>query len=96
MAMLRGTLITSVFRKATLLPANGPASAADNAKTVTLMSADCERITRGLVPLHDLWADITQVAIATWLIERQLGVACVAPIAVTLSELLVFSRREQK
>lgn len=84
--MLRGTLITSVFRKATLLPATGPASTADNAKTVTLMSADCERITRGLLSLHDLWADVAQVAIATWLIERQLGVACMAPIAVTLGE----------
>lgn len=80
MAMLRGTLITSVFRKATTLAA----AAATSARTVTLMSADCERITRGLLVLHDMWADVTQVAVATYLIQTQLGVACVAPIAVTL------------
>ncbi|KXJ87085.1 ABC transporter [Microdochium bolleyi] len=80
MAMLRGTLITSVFRKATTIST----TAATSAKTVTLLSADCERITRGLLVLHDLWADVAQVAIATYLIQTQLGVACVAPIAVTL------------
>lgn len=80
MAMVRGTLTTAVYQKA--LQMNITAST--NAKTMTLMSADCERITRGLMDLHELWANLTQVALATWLIETQLGVARVAPIAVTL------------
>lgn len=40
--------------------------------------------------LHELWANIAQVAIATYLIETQVGVACVAPIAVTLGESVLF------
>ena len=80
MAMVRGTLTAAVYRKA--LQMNMKAST--SAKTITLMSADCERITRGLMDLHELWANVTQVALATWLIETPLGVACVAPIAVTL------------
>ncbi|KAK3987100.1 ABC transporter [Cladorrhinum sp. PSN332] len=80
MAMIRGSLTTAVFRKALQLNV----SAANDAKTVTLMSADCERIVRGLMDLHELWANVTQVALATYLIQTQLGVACVAPIAVTL------------
>lgn len=80
--MVRGTLTTAVYQKALQMNI----SASTNAKTMTLMSADCERITRGLMDLHELWANLTQVALATWLIETQLGVACVAPIAVTLRE----------
>lgn len=86
MAMIRGTLTTAVYRKAMSIRS----TAASNAKTVTLMSADCERITRGLMDLHELWANIAQVAIATYLIETQVGVACVAPIAVTLGESVLF------
>ncbi|KAK4168151.1 ABC transporter [Cladorrhinum sp. PSN259] len=80
LAMIRGSLTTTVFRKALHLNV----SVANDAKTVTLMSADCERIVRGLMDLHELWANVTQVALATYLIQTQLGVACVAPIAVTL------------
>ena len=53
-------------------------------KTVTLMSTDCERVSRGLLGLHDLWANVIQVGLATWLIEREMGVACVGPIGVTI------------
>ncbi|KAK4222045.1 ABC transporter [Podospora fimiseda] len=80
MAMIRGSLTTAVFKKTLQLNT----SAANDAKTVTLMSADCERIVRGLMDLHELWANVSQVALATYLIQTQLGVACVAPVAVTL------------
>jgi len=82
MAMIRGSLTTAVFRKGLQLNV----TPANDAKTVTLMSADCERIVRGLMDLHELWANVAQVAIATYLIQTQLGIACVAPIAVTLCE----------
>ncbi|KAM7186181.1 ABC transporter [Rhypophila sp. PSN 637] len=81
MTMIRGTLTTAVYGKALEMNIN----ASTSAKTVTLMSADCERIVRGVMDLHELWANITQVALATWLVEVQLGVACVAPVAVTLT-----------
>ncbi|KAH0145045.1 P-loop containing nucleoside triphosphate hydrolase protein, partial [Aureobasidium melanogenum] len=80
LSMLRGTLITAVYGKAT----NIVAVAKDNKASITLMSTDVERAIRGLVDLHEMWANIVQVAIATWLLEIELGAACVGPVIVAL------------
>lgn len=80
--MLRGTLITAVYAKAT----NIVAMAKDNKASITLMSTDVERATRGLIDLHEMWANIVQVAIATWLLEIELGAACVGPVIIALSK----------
>ncbi|KAF7853664.1 hypothetical protein EAF04_010655 [Stromatinia cepivora] len=78
--MLRGVLVSAIYRKTT---ANG-ISLLDNSAAVTLMSTDIERITTGFVVVHELWAGLIQVGITTWLLKTQLGVACVAPILVSL------------
>ncbi|OAG06384.1 P-loop containing nucleoside triphosphate hydrolase protein [Paraphaeosphaeria sporulosa] len=83
LVMLRGSMITTVFRKATDLSLGQ----FDPAESVTLMSTDVERVNRGLLDMHDFWANIVQVAVATWLIKVELGVAAVAPIAVALATL---------
>ncbi|KAG9646246.1 P-loop containing nucleoside triphosphate hydrolase protein, partial [Aureobasidium melanogenum] len=80
LSMLRGTLITAVYGKATDIVA----VAKDNKASITLMSTDVERATRGLIDLHEMWANIVQVAIATWLLEIELGAACVGPVIVAL------------
>ncbi|KEZ41985.1 hypothetical protein SAPIO_CDS6562 [Scedosporium apiospermum] len=46
------------------------------------MSADIERIALGLKNVHDLWANVIQVALAAWLLEKQTGVAIVLPLVV--------------
>ena len=84
---MRGSLITAVFEKATELGLEE----SNSAKSVTLMSTDVERTIRGLLDMHDMWANVIQLAIATWLIETELGVACVAPIAIALC---MFFRRD--
>ncbi|KAG9958555.1 P-loop containing nucleoside triphosphate hydrolase protein, partial [Aureobasidium melanogenum] len=81
LSMLRGTLVTAVYGKAT----NIVAVAKDNKASITLMSTDVERATRGLIDLHEMWANIVQVAIATWLLEIELGAACVGPVIVALA-----------
>lgn len=73
-------MITTVFKKATELSLGQ----FDPAQSVTLMSTDVERVNRGLLDMHEFWANIIQVAVATWLIEVELGVAAVAPVAVAL------------
>ncbi|KAI4747400.1 multidrug resistance-like protein [Aureobasidium sp. EXF-12298] len=87
LSMLRGTLITAVYGKAT----NIVAVAKDNKASITLMSTDVERATRGLIDLHEMWANIFQVAIATWLLEIELGAACVGPVIVALGTTIWFS-----
>jgi hypothetical protein len=50
------------------------------------MSTDVERTVRGLIDLHEMWANVIQVAIATWLIEIELGAACIGPVVVALGK----------
>ena len=51
---------------------------------ITVMGTDVERICLGVRSIHLSWSAILDIGIATWLLERQLGAACVAPILLTL------------
>ncbi|KAF3939696.1 hypothetical protein ABW19_dt0206417 [Dactylella cylindrospora] len=76
--MMRSALIAAIYTKTTEISI----TALNNAESVTLMSGDVENLIRGLKEIHELWAAIIQIAIATWLLARQLGYACVGPIIV--------------
>jgi ATP-binding cassette subfamily C (CFTR/MRP) protein 1 len=82
--MLRGSLVAAIYRKTTEISL----TALDNSAAVTLMSTDVERIVMGLKMMHEFWANLIQVGIATWLLQRELGLACVAPIALSIGMLL--------
>jgi ATP-binding cassette subfamily C (CFTR/MRP) protein 1 len=56
----------------------------DTASSLTLMSADIERIVTGMQTAHELWSNILEVAIAIFLLQRELGAACVIPIGVAI------------
>lgn len=77
MYMARGALVAAIYSKTTEvgLPA------ADNS-ALTLMSGDIERIIAGFLNVHELWANTAQVAIACWLLSRQIGLAFLAPLVV--------------
>jgi ATP-binding cassette, subfamily C (CFTR/MRP), member 1 len=76
--MIRGTLVTAIFQKTTEISI----TALGNSTSVTLMGTDVERIMRGLRDMHELWANVIQVTLATWLLSRQLGLACIAPLVI--------------
>jgi ABC-type multidrug transport system fused ATPase/permease subunit len=78
--MSRGCLTAAIYKKTT----ESKLSAAEDAAAVTLMSTDTERIRMGFMNLHEFWANIVEVAIGSWLLQRQLGAACVAPLLVLL------------
>ncbi|KAF2257693.1 P-loop containing nucleoside triphosphate hydrolase protein [Lojkania enalia] len=78
LTMLRGALVTAIFTKTTELSI----TALDNSAAVTLMSTDVERLILGLRGLHDLWANMLQLGLATGLLSQRLGWACVGPIVV--------------
>ena len=80
--MARGGLISTLFVKASTLKANE----VDSAQAMTLMSADIERITNGWQTMHEMWANSIEIALAIWLLERQLGAACAIPLAVAIGE----------
>ncbi|KAE9374191.1 canalicular multispecific organic anion transporter 1 [Stipitochalara longipes BDJ] len=82
--IIRGSLVTAIYRKTTEISL----TALDNSAAVTLMSTDVERIINGLRMMHEFWANLVQVCIATWLLQRELGVACVAPIAISMASMI--------
>lgn len=56
----------------------------ENSAAVTLMGTDIERIAYNLKQIHELWSSIVEIAIALWLLGRQVGVACVIPLVVSI------------
>lgn len=78
--MLRAGLISIIYRKTSTVSLKS----IDPATSMTLMSADIERIVQGFQTMHEIWGNSIEVALAIFLLERQLGVACVVPVAVSI------------
>lgn len=74
--------MAAIYRKTTEISI----TALDNSAAVTLMSTDVERIVLGLRSIHEIWANAIQVGVATWLLQRELGLSCIAPIAVAIGK----------
>ncbi|KAG5656426.1 hypothetical protein KAF25_000013 [Fusarium avenaceum] len=82
--LLRGVLVSAVFSKATKLST----TATDDSAAVTLMSSDVDVIVRAVREVHEFWANIIQLAIATWLLSTHIGYAASGPIIVSLVALV--------
>jgi ATP-binding cassette subfamily C (CFTR/MRP) protein 1 len=80
LCMSRASLAGAVYKKTTEVKL----SAAGDSAALTLMSTDVERIRLGFSNLHEFWANSIEVGLASWLLERQLGAAFVAPLIVVL------------
>ncbi|KAF4774111.1 ABC transporter [Colletotrichum scovillei] len=85
---LRGGLIALLYRHAvhTREVDSGEITA------VTLMGTDVERIFGAMSMFHSVWASLLEIAIASWLLGRQLSVACLAPILLVLVFIAATSR----
>lgn len=81
----RGSLVLSVYRKTTELKSSAP----DDAAVLTLMSTDVERVAQGILNIHELWANLIQVGISSWLLQVKIGPAFAAPIVVVLISTLL-------
>lgn len=57
----------------------------DESAVITHMSTDVDMIARSLEQANELWARIVEIAIGIWLLERQLGAVCIAPVLVIIS-----------
>lgn len=49
---------------------------------IALMGTDVDRVVNSLQMLHEVWASLLDVSIAVWLLERQLSLACLAPVVL--------------
>ncbi|KAB8206354.1 P-loop containing nucleoside triphosphate hydrolase protein [Aspergillus parasiticus] len=79
-AMARAGLISIIYQHTTALTR----SEVHDVAAVTLMGTDVERIWISLKTLHDCWASLLEVAVAIYLLERQVRAACVVPAIVSM------------
>ena len=79
---LRGSLIALVYERSLHI------RAADQGDitAVALLGADIQRIVSGLQNFHEIWASLLDVAIATYLLQRELSLACLAPVVLVLGK----------
>lgn len=76
--MIRGLLIGAICEKSSQLP-NDETS---KQSAITLISADTERINLGLRNMHEVWANIIELAVAIYLLQREVGVIAVVPLFI--------------
>ena len=86
MAMIRGSLISMIYQKMMILKSVD----ANKSAAMTLMGTDVERLAETwYLLLIDTWATILQLGIAIFLLERQLGAVCIAPIFIAVGMALL-------
>lgn len=76
--MMTGVLVSAIYQNTTRIAIGD----FDDVAAVTLMSADTERIMYALRQMHEVWANLIEVGLATWLLYTQVGFACFAPLAI--------------
>lgn len=65
-----------------------PSNAIDETAALTLMNTDIERICFGMQYMHEMWASTVEVAVAIYLLERQVGLASIVPAIIVLGTLI--------
>ncbi|GFF44547.1 hypothetical protein IFM46972_07580 [Aspergillus udagawae] len=79
--MIRGGLMSLVFRHMMDLPLGST----DESSAMSLMGSDIEMLAEYFYSVVcETWANILQLALATWLLETQVGAVCIAPILVAI------------
>lgn len=78
--MVRGSLVAAVYEQTTLLPTLG----LDESAALTLMSTDVQKICDALKQGHELWASLIEISLGIWLLSREIGIALIGPLAVTV------------
>lgn len=89
MTMIRGLLVSVIFNDALQLEAGS--AVASSAQT--LVTTDVDRICGAFESVHEIWANVVELGIAIWLLERETGVGCLGPAAVVISMLSMVPRR---
>lgn len=79
-AKLRGSLIGVIYKKTLGMST----SALAESEAVTLMNADVERITVGLRQSQELWASLYEIALAIYLLHKQISWAALTPLGVII------------
>ncbi|KAJ9161045.1 p-loop containing nucleoside triphosphate hydrolase protein [Coniochaeta hoffmannii] len=77
-SMLRAFLVTSIYQS------SAETQSIDGKAAVTLMSTDVDRIYTGMRNMHEVWANLIQIALACWLLQCELGFGFLGPLVVVM------------
>ncbi|KAJ5925239.1 hypothetical protein N7454_007878, partial [Penicillium verhagenii] len=81
MTILRGGLMSLVFEHMMDLPLGGT----DESSAMALMGSDIEMLAEYFYSsVCETWANVLQLALATWLLQTQVGAVCIGPILVAI------------
>lgn len=80
--LVRGSLVDIIYQKSLSITL----SAAEKAAPAGLVTADVERIDFTVEKLHSVWASIVELSIGIYLLQIEVGWACVAPAVVALGQ----------
>lgn len=80
---VNGSLVTAIFQRTVELH-----SAQLDTSVLTLMSTDVQRISSGMEPLHDVWANMVEISFAGYFLYQHIGLAFIAPFAVVTISVL--------
>jgi hypothetical protein len=58
---------------------------------IALMGTDVERIGQNFRSIHEIWASVIEIGVAIWLLERQVYLASLAPVAIIISTTIVLA-----
>ena len=93
---MRGCLAGLIYHKTLRVACDATKASA----ALTLMSADVDRIALTVEKLYEIWAGTIEIAVAIWLLERQIGWACIAPLILAVGKnkpsLGDLTKRDQK
>jgi ATP-binding cassette, subfamily C (CFTR/MRP), member 1 len=81
--MIRGAIVSKIYTKVNEISITD----FDDSAALTLMSTDVERVTNGLNMVHEVWANIIEVAIGLYLLQLQIGLPALTALAVALGSL---------
>lgn len=55
-----------------------------DSQAVTLMGTDAERVCNSLQSFHGCWISVIEIALAAYLLEREVSLTCVVPVVVSV------------
>lgn len=79
--VVRSGLVAMIHEQTLALRSTTGSKAGD---AVALMGTDTTRIISSMRSLHEFWASLVSVAVAIWLLEMQVYVACVLPAVIAV------------
>lgn len=82
--IMRGSIIPLIYEKALVLDSTVSSATFNPTSTLTLINTDIETMVGGVTQLHETWSNLVEIGISIYLLERQLGVACVMCVAFAL------------